>query len=104
MQDFEIFSFKVTEFKTIITYFKYLQKLAADVNMLYVNITLDVGAAINAYKTMWSQPEMFRNIVIHLGDFHFMKENFLVSRFFYFIKTKNGTSYAVKAIRIFVIV
>lgn len=47
--------------------------------MVYVNVTLDVGAAINAFKTIWHYPEKFKNVVIHLGDFHFMKENFQVS-------------------------
>lgn len=55
---------------------KYLQNSADDVNMPYVNIILDCGAAVNAFKTKWSQPETFQNIVIYLGDFHFMKENF----------------------------
>ena len=44
--------------------------------MPYVNITLDVGATINAYKFLWSKEEYFQNVVIHPGDFHFMKENF----------------------------
>ena len=58
---------------------KYLQNLANDVNIPYVNITLDCGAAVNAFKMKWSQQETFQNIVIHLGDFHFMKGNFQVS-------------------------
>ena len=70
---------KVTEFTTISKYMSYLQSLAASVNMPYVNITLDVGAAINAYKFLWSNQDSLGNVVIHLGDFHFMKENFQVS-------------------------
>ena len=69
---------KVTDFKTKYQYMIYLQQLAHDVNMPYVNITLDVGAAINAYKLLWNYHVSFRNVVIHLGDFHFMKENFKV--------------------------
>ena len=69
---------KVTDFKTIYQYIIYLQQLANDVNMPYVNITLDVGAAINGYKLLWNYPVSFRNVVIPLGDFHFMKENFKV--------------------------
>ena len=45
---------KVTEFSTIFTYLKYLQNLARQANMKYVNVTLDCGAAINAYKTIWA--------------------------------------------------
>ena len=49
---------KVTDFSTIFAYYllAYLQKLAADVNMPYVNIIPDVGAAVNTYKALWSQP------------------------------------------------
>ncbi|XP_066931362.1 uncharacterized protein [Clytia hemisphaerica] len=69
---------KVTEFTTISKYMTYLQSLAASVNMPYTNITLDVGAAINAFKFLWSNQDSLSNVVIHLGDFHFMKENFQV--------------------------
>ena len=55
-----------------------LQRLAKHVDMPYVNITLDVGAAINAHKLLWNYSETFNNVVIHLGDFHFIKENFKV--------------------------
>ena len=48
--------------------------------MPYVNITLDIGAAINAYKVLWNRRDQFANIVIHPGDFHFMKENFQVRK------------------------
>ena len=61
---------------SIYRYMQYLQQLPAEMNMEY--ITLDIGAAINTYKVLWSYPNIFKNIVIHLGDFHFMKENFKV--------------------------
>ena len=44
--------------------------------MPYVNVTLDVGAAMNAERMRWNYPATFKNVLIHLGDFHFMKENF----------------------------
>ena len=69
---------KVTEYQTIQRYMKYLQGLAKQVNMPSVNITLDVGAAINAYLVIWNNPVLFKNIIIHLGSFHFLKENFQV--------------------------
>ena len=69
---------KVTDYKTIQRYMKYLQSLAEQVNMPSVNITLDVGAAINAYLVIWNNPVLFKNIIIHLGSFHFLKENFQV--------------------------
>lgn len=71
---------KVTEYQTIQRYMQYLQSLAEQVNMPLVNITLDVGAAINAYLVVWNNPVMFKNIIIHLGSFHFLKENFQVYR------------------------
>ena len=67
---------KVTEFDTIYHYFEYLQQLAAEANMPYVNITLDVDAAMSAFKLLSNYPEKFGNVIIHLGDFHFIKENF----------------------------
>ena len=46
--------------------------------MPYVNVTLDCGAAVNAYKLIWNYPTVFDNVIVHLGDFHFMKEIFVV--------------------------
>ena len=70
-------TFKENEFATIMKYMEYLHignnYLSLSVNMPFVNITLDVGAAMNAYKLIWNFQERFRNVVIHLGDFHFMK-------------------------------
>ena len=54
---------KVTEFKTIVRYLEYLQMLSSEPNMKYVNVTLDVGAAINAFKTVWHYPEKFKKIL-----------------------------------------
>ena len=65
---------KVTEFSIIFTYLEYLQNLARQVNMKYVNVTLDCGADINAYKTIWQYQRKFENVIIHLGDFYFMKK------------------------------
>ena len=69
---------KVTDPNTIYSYLLFLQSLAEKSNMPYVNITLDVGAAMNAFKIVWQYHDLFSNVVIHLGDFHFMKENFKV--------------------------
>ena len=38
--------------------------------MPYFNITLDMGAAINAFKVSWNIKEEFNNVATHLGDFH----------------------------------
>ena len=61
----------VNEFSTIFGFVTYMQKLCKEVNMPYVNITLDLGTAMPAYKVVC-------NVIIHLGDFHFMKEVFAV--------------------------
>ena len=68
----------VTDFSTIFGCLSYMQKLCKDVNMPYVNVTLDLGAAMNAYKLVWNYPNLFSNIFIHVGDFHFMKESFSI--------------------------
>ena len=70
---------KVVEFTTIETYLAYLEKISMSCNMPFVNITLDVGAAMNTYKLVWRNTERFKNVVIHLGDFHFIKEKLQVS-------------------------
>ena len=48
---------KVTEFSIINRYLSYMQKLAKEANMPFVNVSLDVGAAINAYKLTWNYPD-----------------------------------------------
>ena len=75
---------KVTDFKTIMMYLEHFQGLVNSVNMRYVSVTLDCGAAINAFKTIWQYSLKFNNTVIHLGDFHFMEESFQV-KFFWFL-------------------
>ena len=49
--------------------------------MSYVNITLDVVAAINGYKYLWNNYDIFNAMVIQLGGFDFMRENFKVNLF-----------------------
>ena len=71
-------SSKVTDSSTIFKYLSRLQKLSADVNMPYMNVILDIGAAMNAYKMIWNYPHKFANCVVHPGDFHAMKENYCV--------------------------
>ena len=69
---------KVTDPQTIYSYLTYFQAPAKEMNMPYVNVTLDVGAAINAFKLLWKYSQQFSNVIIHLGDFHTMKENFKI--------------------------
>ena len=60
----------------IYQYLTNLQFLASEVNMPYVKVTLDVGAAMDAERVLWNYPSKFKNVIIHLGDFHFMGESF----------------------------
>lgn len=69
---------KVTDFSTIQQYLRYVKGLSKSANMPYVNVTLDVGAAMNAFKTVWNHPDIYQDVIIHLGGFHFLKENFQV--------------------------
>ena len=52
--------------------------LAIATNMSFVCVTLDMGAPMNCYKLIWNYQHYFINVVVHLGDLHFLKENFLI--------------------------
>ena len=65
---------KLTNPNTIYTYMEYFQKLSKAMHMKYVN--MDIGAAMNAYKLLWGNLEQCSNVVIHIRDFHYLKENF----------------------------
>ena len=40
--------------------------------MQYTHITFDLGAAMKAYQVIWNNPDAWKYIIIHLGDFHTM--------------------------------
>lgn len=65
---------KVTDPKNIYSYLAYFQALVKEMNMPYVNVTLDVGAAINAFKVIWKYSQQFSNVEIHLGGFNVLTE------------------------------
>ena len=65
---------KLTDPNTIYTLMEYFQKLSKAMHMEYVN--MDIGAAMNAYKLLPGNFEQCSNAVIHIGDFHYLKENF----------------------------
>ena len=48
------------------------RELRLKTNIRYCHITLDIGAAMKAYQVVWNNPEIWSDIVIHLGDFHAM--------------------------------
>ena len=59
---------------------EYFQKLSKVMHMECVHITRDIGAAMamNVYKFLWGNLGQFSNVVIHIDDFHYLKENFKV--------------------------
>ena len=68
----------ITDFSTIYKLFEILLLRAEKNNMPYVSLTLDAGAYVNAYRVLTNYPKKFAKIVLHLGDFHFMKESFTI--------------------------
>ena len=69
----------LTDFGTIGTIYKLFEMLllrAGIVNVPHVNLILDAGAYVNAYRLLCNYPDKFSKIVLHPGDFHFMKEVF----------------------------
>ena len=39
-------------------------------NMKYTRITVDVSAAEKYNKVIWNNSDEFKDVIIHLGDFH----------------------------------
>ena len=66
----------ITQNDTIVEYLYQVQEMAHQVNMPYVHLTLDVGAAAKTYHVLWNFPDEFENDIIHLGDLHLFQENF----------------------------
>ena len=66
----------IAHYDTIYELFKTLQTTATITKMRYVNLTLDAGAYVNAYRVLCNYPKVFSNLILHLGDFHYMKELF----------------------------
>ena len=44
--------------------------------MKFTHVTADGGAAEKFYQVVWNNPVEFKNVIIHLGDFHGMMEHF----------------------------
>ena len=66
----------ITDFGTIYKLFEMLLLRARKVNVPYVNLTLDAGHYVNACRMLCNYPNKFSKIVLHIGDFHLMKEVF----------------------------
>ena len=70
----------ITECGTLFELFHRLEKKTKQNNMKYTHITLDCGVAIKAYHVLWNNPDCFKHIIIHLGDFHSIQVLFGVIR------------------------
>ena len=46
--------------------------------MKYTHITVDAGAAAKFHHIIWNNPVEFNDVLIHLRDFHGMKEFFSI--------------------------
>ena len=68
----------ITGFSTIYKLYEMLQSRALKARMPYVNLAFDVGAFINAFRVICNYPDTFSNVVLHLGDFHYMEEIFTI--------------------------
>ena len=68
----------ITDYSTIAECINQSQKLTKSANMTYAHIPLDGGAASKFYHVIWNNPEEFKNVIIHLGDFHRLQEFFCV--------------------------
>ena len=66
----------ITDYSIIAECINQSQKLAKSANMTYAHITIDGGAASKFYHVIWNNPEEFKNVIIHLGDFHGLQEFF----------------------------
>ena len=47
-----------------------MTEFSKQANVKYTHIILDLGAAIKVFHVICNQNEHWKNIIIHLGDFH----------------------------------
>ncbi len=66
----------ITDYSTFVECIKQSQLLSAASNMKYTHITVDAGAAMKFYHVLWNNPDEFKDVFIHLGDFHALMEFF----------------------------
>ena len=69
----------ITEYSTVLECIYQSQRLSRASNMKYTHVTTDAGAAAKFFHVVWNNPEEFKTVIIHLGDFHALVEFFGVS-------------------------
>ena len=60
----------ITKYENLFEIFRKSLDLAKKADIKYAHVTLDVGAAIKAYHVIWNCQEEWKNVIIHLGNFH----------------------------------
>ena len=72
--------YPISNYSTVLECIVQSQKLARASNMRYmvVHITVDAGTASKFYHIIWNNPVKFKDVLIHLGDFHCMLEVFSI--------------------------
>ena len=66
----------ITKYSTVLECLHQSLKYAKACNMKYAHVTADEGAAEKFYQVVWNNPAEFKDVIIHLGDFHGMMEHF----------------------------
>ena len=59
----------VTEFATVSRVFEIIRNKPKKKNMKYANITLDIGAVLNAFKVLWNYPDKLKILPFTSGTF-----------------------------------
>jgi hypothetical protein len=62
----------ITEYYTVQQSLITSMEVTNRLNQEFIFVTFDVAAARIAYDIVWSNPQKFKNVVIHLGAFHIM--------------------------------
>ena len=62
--------FPITQRDTVHEYIVMSMQESEKLNQRYTFITMDLAAAKLAYEVVWSDPERFGTVIVHLGAFH----------------------------------
>ena len=68
----------ITEYSTVLECIRVSKRYAQSCNMVHRHITADCGTAAKFYHVVWNHQEEFKNVIVHLGDFHTMQELFSI--------------------------
>ena len=72
----------ITDYGTLFEILTRAERLSSEANMKYVHVIMDCGAAMKMFHVLWNNPDKYSNVIIHLGDFHFMQAFFdVIGRF-----------------------